>query len=424
MLVSAACVAVSGWAIARAIDWDRHAPAWLLIRRAQLSGNSADRDAALNEIVRRIDEGTLGVDREQTLVDFAMTLQAETTRPWVQGWGTLVEAVRSSGRLDDARWHRYLVQAVTPALQPAQPSIRPCEELNFLLGAGSARLGARYPGGRNGDVLYAAVYGVERIRIDDREVPAFLSAEISSHSVGIAPRDGLQGMGLVSISARPSTWSGSGHLGWVAPRMTGWDLSSLEPGPHTARVTLNMRLISDDSGVRKLWSMRQLRAQDSFGQDRTVEVEARWTLVPKPPLTTDPALRAGVERALKVTGARYVRGGLFSRGKLFIDLSCEPDAPVNLAFSVSFGRASNLRDGDLDGDLYGTAVYYARDVFFSHGEASVATATVESVGGMRPPTVRAIDVMLTPSPCAAPRDNSLPIWGDTMVFRDVPLRRG
>ena len=132
---------VYGWHWARGTDWNQHKPAWWLVHEAR-GADPASHDAALAELARRISVATLPKEREAALVDEAFALQADISKPWVAGWGTLVETAHGAGRLDEDRWGVYLFQGFQLTLKPMQPIYRPCDRLEIGIVRGPDRVGA------------------------------------------------------------------------------------------------------------------------------------------------------------------------------------------------------------------------------------------------------------------------------------------
>jgi hypothetical protein len=95
------------------VDWARHKPGSWLVREAKGS-DAAARDAALAELLRRIDARTIADGGLQALVEHALARQADLTRPWLHTWGRVVERGRATGRVSDEQWSRYLTQAIGP----------------------------------------------------------------------------------------------------------------------------------------------------------------------------------------------------------------------------------------------------------------------------------------------------------------------
>ncbi|HZK82146.1 MAG TPA: hypothetical protein VFC46_13785, partial [Humisphaera sp.] len=84
-----------GWQAGKSTDWNQHKPVFWLERDVHGKYVPA-RDIALAELARRIAVGTLPKDREAALLNEAFALQADRTRPWIPGWGTLIEAAQNA----------------------------------------------------------------------------------------------------------------------------------------------------------------------------------------------------------------------------------------------------------------------------------------------------------------------------------------
>jgi len=98
------------WGQINDIHWMSYAPTRFVIWRAE-SANPATRSPALAELNARLTAGKLSTAELEKIADAGLAYQADLTKPWDTGWGDLLEAIQSRGKLSDDRWKRYLTQA-------------------------------------------------------------------------------------------------------------------------------------------------------------------------------------------------------------------------------------------------------------------------------------------------------------------------
>lgn len=110
LLCSGAWLGLIGRGTAAKVNWIEYEPAWLLVPQAD-SKNASRRDAALLELLRRLQNGKLGRGTTDRLVKRALALQADASAPWSVVWGEFIEQARNTGDVADAQWERYWRQA-------------------------------------------------------------------------------------------------------------------------------------------------------------------------------------------------------------------------------------------------------------------------------------------------------------------------
>ena len=142
ILGSTAWVTFATWAQVQGIDLIYHTPTSWLVADADGHDPRA-RNAALAELARRVSRGQLSGAREKALVEQALAYQADWSRPWVSGWGDVIEAARVAGRASDQQWARYQVQSVSLALEPQKSTLRRSDHLVMQLFRGPDRVGSR-----------------------------------------------------------------------------------------------------------------------------------------------------------------------------------------------------------------------------------------------------------------------------------------
>ena len=85
-------------------------PAWWLTHEVG-SANAARRDAALAELVRRVEAGRLSGRRASAVTERILARQADAAYPWSTTLGDWVERARAAGKVPEEQWNRYLRQA-------------------------------------------------------------------------------------------------------------------------------------------------------------------------------------------------------------------------------------------------------------------------------------------------------------------------
>lgn len=113
LVVAAAPLAAVGWGQALGVNWNRLKPGGWLVREAK-GRDGAVRDAALAELMRRIDAGTLSGGNVAALTGHALAEQGDPAEPWLPAWGEAVERARRAGKVTDEHWARYLRQSIGP----------------------------------------------------------------------------------------------------------------------------------------------------------------------------------------------------------------------------------------------------------------------------------------------------------------------
>jgi len=113
------------------VDTIRIKPFWWLLRDATQSTNYfANRDC--EEIFYRIKNDKLSLDDDQKVVDAALGLQANMSKPWNPRWGDIIELLQSKGRLSKADWQKYLSQD-EPATLEVRPKVARGDPISYHL---------------------------------------------------------------------------------------------------------------------------------------------------------------------------------------------------------------------------------------------------------------------------------------------------
>ena len=111
LLASAGAIGAGGYAAAQGANLNAYKPTWMLAMETRRNepGRAAE---ALKELAARIDDGRLGDERIESLVERALAHQADLDQPWLVEWGDLVEAAWQQGQAPQPLYERYLRQAV------------------------------------------------------------------------------------------------------------------------------------------------------------------------------------------------------------------------------------------------------------------------------------------------------------------------
>jgi len=88
------------------------------------SVNSTTADAAVQEILRRARTGKIGQSDIDVVTDLVLAEQANLQKKWPPALGDWIEAMHSTGQVDEARWKRYASQAIQPYKMLTRPKVR------------------------------------------------------------------------------------------------------------------------------------------------------------------------------------------------------------------------------------------------------------------------------------------------------------
>lgn len=110
-LAAGAGVGALGVRAVAGVNWNTYKPLWLL--RLEAVGTNFEADAALAEIVLRIENEGLRAPAVRRLVEQALALQANPVAVWNEGWGdVVVSAERAYDALSDSELTAFLDRAV------------------------------------------------------------------------------------------------------------------------------------------------------------------------------------------------------------------------------------------------------------------------------------------------------------------------
>ena len=228
VLLSVVVLSGMGWTSVRGVDVQRHKPVWWLAREAG-SRQPGTRDAAVAELVRRISLGKPGniTDEQLTpLLNRALAHQADTSQPWVPGWGLLIEAAHDADRLSEDRWDLYRVQGLALRLR-VREVIRRGDPIPIEFWSDPPRLGTR----PTGNAVTSPIVGL-----------ADLAPELTIGGQVISDARHGPGTLLLSWAANPR------QLGSAIYEPPASVFTALADGPQTVQVSCLVTLWETPSG--------------------------------------------------------------------------------------------------------------------------------------------------------------------------------
>lgn len=101
-------------------DWQAKKPAAWLVYSARSSDQIAS-TAALAELVRRAEQGSLDESRLRSLAERGLALQTDSDAAWNPRWGTLIGHANRKGMLTAEERESYLTRAIELAMCPQPP---------------------------------------------------------------------------------------------------------------------------------------------------------------------------------------------------------------------------------------------------------------------------------------------------------------
>jgi hypothetical protein len=206
LLIGGFAAAVVGTTVARDADFNRYKPLWLL-RWDVGSSDDIVRGSATRELTGRIAGGSFSDATLKELADHALSLQADRSQKWQEGWGDVLEAVHDAGKLPDADWLRYIKQAVDLTLEVPAAQDRSAGSLPYWLVLGPSRVGS--------DTRFRAEF-------ESRNQTIWVSG------IKPPPRNG-ESTGSTGLGSAGTMRSGTSV--WIAPLM-----DKLKDGPQTMRI--------------------------------------------------------------------------------------------------------------------------------------------------------------------------------------------
>lgn len=124
-------------------DWQPYKPVWWLTFEANLSPGKTS-DAALNELLKRVNSGDLNDAQMETLIADALANQVDLSRTWQPTWGDFVEKHQADGKLDEELWKQYALNALDSRVKlMVRPKIRIGDPVPYRWTNTGARVGTK-----------------------------------------------------------------------------------------------------------------------------------------------------------------------------------------------------------------------------------------------------------------------------------------
>ena len=101
---------IAAYVVARHLDLNARKPTWWLIDETNLKSTRA---AALAELSKRLEAGSLSSQQADALVDRALAMQGNVSVPWDLSWEEFLIRALRIGKLSDTQWVRYVRQSIT-----------------------------------------------------------------------------------------------------------------------------------------------------------------------------------------------------------------------------------------------------------------------------------------------------------------------
>ncbi len=111
MLVSLSLSVLAGVVIARSLNVYAYLPDSVLMVLVEYS-NANRRQNALTELTARISNNQLSDQRIETLVDKALTIQADPNAQWLPQWGDIIDQAIANKKIQPSQIKEYLVHAI------------------------------------------------------------------------------------------------------------------------------------------------------------------------------------------------------------------------------------------------------------------------------------------------------------------------
>ena len=346
-----------------------------LMRQANQPGRGSR--VAINELLRREDEGLLDSNQLNDLIEVILKYQADRGRRWRTGMGDLIEKRWVDGKLDRDIWETYTAQFL---IDICELKVRP----RIVIGSPNGVLVRR----NIRDLRCGSGKYIEFLLREKNGVTRVGSTIVGRDDLGGTTRIGHDNSGMYSANSSPLT-------------MQQWDI--IEPGKQ--KITFDVELkILESVGPEASEGL------DVFASRKaTFETEAIFLPVGQPTVNVnvDPSIKDAVNRAITInrvetspmstptTSAKY---------SVRVVLAVLP-RPIDNIFTIV------LRDGETEYD----SGSHAHVIKAEDGNDLISVASIAAdLSGKR------IDVILRPAPEEA--ENSIDlfeIWGEEIVFEDV-----
>ena len=378
LLPSLVVLGVLGYAAVRAVDWQQRKPQWWLARDLD-AADPATSAAAYAELARRYDAGGLGDAAALAAADWVLGRQADLAVPWDFEWGRFVQRLRDDGRLDDARYGRFVVAAIGTHLV-ARPTVHQGDPLPTEI-----QFASRGPPG----ISWVGTFEWKSVAVGGKPLP----------TPTIGGRADLDAMGeFVYVGATIS----------FVPLIGGEMTTALPPGPVEVGGTLWMRVFRQGPGDGKDVSGRTADVEGPVSVSATTDL--------RPPgddagLTySDESVRGAVEAAV----AAGRPGPWVSKPELFqVPVVVDP-VPAVVSWRL-FARYDGREIAAEVSAIKSQPRIVSRGVAFFKGEGADLLRRAAEEGGR-------VDLILRPAPDLAKKEVEItPIWDGEVTIPDVPV---
>jgi hypothetical protein len=343
---------------------------WLM---REANGPGPDSELAVDELLRREDEGLLSSKQDADLIDLVLKYQADRERPWRTELGDLIEKRWVAGKLDRNLWEQYTAQFLVDTYEL---KVRP----RIVIGSPIVRVQQIMRDVRCGSGKHITYQLREKNRV----------TRIGSTIVGRYNPTAIYPLSRVtstnSYSIDKQQWA------------------TIKPGKHKITREVELSFLEDPGP-------EGAKVTDVFAS-RKVTFETETTFLPPGQSTvninSDPALKAAVEGAITVF---RIETGPMSRpttsDKFYAKVILDGNPrPIDTVFTIV------LKDGENEYRAGSTAMQAAD----GSGLNSMASIPVDLSG-------KRIDVILRPDPDEAEASiDCFEIWGEEIVFKDVLVR--
>ena len=126
LALCAAWLGIGVWRVVAPIDWTTYKPDWWLDRESR-SVDAQTAERALKELNTRIGRGKVSGARVAGLAKHALSLQADESAAWLDGWGDVILYAWGNGALTSEQALDFAQNAVSITLKPALPVVRQWE---------------------------------------------------------------------------------------------------------------------------------------------------------------------------------------------------------------------------------------------------------------------------------------------------------
>lgn len=382
LLIAASGGGFFGWQQQRGFDWNTVKPVWWL-RIDLKNADPATADAALAELVRRMNAGALSDEVVQALVPQGLAAQGDLSSAWNPDWGAVIEWAWAREMLTEAELQRYLLQGVSPAMSVTTPErVRVGQPLPVTLSQSAPRLSSA----RGPRPFLPA--NQPHLLVQDKLVSV------------IAGGDELWGRPGYSLSIG-SLYPGPGS----SSTTTGVRLD-LEPGEHDLVLTYQFAVLRGDPYRRRPDAEPPSDSYAEWTMEFPLHVEVTEGYAVT--LRDDPALADAIRSSIvvdlnhhRVLSGSSTQTNLDQYGFVGID-----DAPDDLAFKVLL-RADGVEKEA--GSILAEAGRNRRVWLDPQPRELFPEATV-------------VDVILRSSAEVAERNiQMMSIWGGEIVFTDLSI---